>query len=127
MNKIATKSPIRFYDLTVRAEAIEEDVFPILKALRPEWERRTLLSEFFDKGFVNNMVCFYHREDEHRSEAVVVRVYGAAVGDFNPKDKKFMNLQIAHAAGCFPAIHAFLTMGWYISSPQEGTQTSMTL
>ena len=113
MNKMATKSPIRirFYDLTVRAEAIEEDVFPILKELRPEWQRGTLLSEFFNKGFVNNMVCFYHTEDEHRGEAVVVRVYGAAVGDNNPRDREFMNLQIAHAAGCFPDIYASFDNG----------------
>ena len=108
---MATKSTIRFYDVTVRADAIEEDVFPILKELRPQWDRENLLSEVFNKGLVNNMACFYQRDDEHRSEAIIVRVYGAAVGDFNPRDKEFMSLQIAHAAGCFPAIYASFNNG----------------
>ena len=103
--------PIRFYDVTVRADAIEEDVFPILKDLRPQWDRENLLSEVFNQGLVNNMACFYHTDDDLRSEAVVVRVYGTVVDAFNPRDKEFMNLQIAHAAGCFPAIYASFNNG----------------
>ena len=106
-----SKIPIRFYDVTVRADAIEEDVFPVLKDLRPQWNSENLLSEVFNQGLVNNMVCFYHKDDEDRSEAVVVRVYGAVVGDFNPRDKEFMNLQVADAAGCFPAIYASFNNG----------------
>ena len=71
--------------MTVQADTIEEDVFPILKELRPQWDRENLLSEVFNEGLVNNMACFYHTEDKNKSEAVVVRVYGAAVGDFNPR------------------------------------------
>ena len=113
-SKKATKASIRsipFYDLTVRTEAIEEDVFPILKELRPEWERGNLLSEDFKKGCMNRMVCFYQTDDEHRSKAVVVRIYGADAGDLNQRDREFMNLQIAHAAGCFPTIYATFNNG----------------
>ena len=106
-----TKTNIRYFDVTVRADAVEEDVFPILQELRSQWNRDDFLSEVYTKGMVNNMTCYYHRNDEERTDAIVVRVYGAAVGDLNPRDKEFMNLQIAHAAGCFPAIYATFNNG----------------
>ena len=106
-----TKTNIRYFDVTVWADAVEEDVFPILQELRSQWNRDDLLSEVYTKGMVNNMTCYYHRNDEERTDAIVVRVYGAAVGDLNPRYKEFMNLQIAHAAGCFPAIYATFNNG----------------
>ena len=106
-----TKTSIRYFDVTVRADAVEEDVFPILQELRSQWNREDLLSEVYTKGMVNNMACYYHINDEERTDAIVVRVYGAALGDLNPREKEFMNLQIGHAAGCFPAIYATFNNG----------------
>ena len=106
------KSPIRYYDLTVRADVVEEDIFPVLKELRPKWDRMNVSSEAFTQGIVNSMTCFYHKDDEHKSDALMVRVYGAVVGDINPREKEFMNIQIAHSAGCFPAIYASFNNGY---------------
>ena len=119
---MATKMSVRYFDVTVRADAVEEDVFPILQELRSQWKREDLLSEFFVKGMINSMTCYYHKNDEERTDAIVVRVYGAAVGDLNPREKEFMNLQIGHAAGCFPAIYATFNNGlMYKYAPGRNT------
>ena len=50
------------------------------------------------------MCCFYQQTDAKRQDALVVRLYGVEIGTMLTRDKEFLNLQIAHAAGCFPAI-----------------------
>ena len=102
---------IHYYDLTVRADAVGDDVFPLLKDLRPQWGKENVLSEVFTAGVINDMVCFYHIDDKHKRDALMVRVFGKTVGDINPREREFMNIQIANAARCFPEIYASFNNG----------------
>ena len=57
------------------------------------------------------MKVFYQESDISRDDAVVVHVFSDLSGTTNPRRTEFLALQIAHAVGCFPTIHASFTNG----------------
>ena len=107
----AKNSGIRYFDVIVNGEKVTDEVFPILQALRPEWTKENLCQEKYSEGFINVMCCYYQRSDNKRQDALVVRLFGLEDGTLITRDKEFLNLQIAHAAGCFPAILASIKNG----------------
>ena len=107
----ARDSDIRYFDVIVNGKKVTDEVFPILQALRPEWTKENLCQEKYSEGFINVMCCYYQRSDNKRQDALVVRLFGLEVGTLLTRDKEFLNLQIAHAAGCFPAILASFKNG----------------
>ena len=104
-------SPIHFVDLTVDPDNVVDTITPLLKTLRPEWELDELCVDTFSRGVVNNMCCIYTKDDPGRDDGMIVRLYGMQVADLNPRDKEFLSLQVAHAAGSFPPIYAAFNNG----------------
>ena len=55
------------------------------------------------------MLCFYQKSDDKRTDGLVVRICGTTVNI--SREKEILSLQIAHAAGCFPAVLATFKNG----------------
>ena len=108
---MAAKNPIIFLNITVENIEEKSQVFEILKHVKPGWVLEDLVYNGFDTGCVNGTKVFYQRKDDKRDDAVIVRVFSDGLGDANPRESEFLAMQIAHAAGCFPAIHASFTNG----------------
>ena len=110
MNMAAGRS-IMF--LNIRVENIEDnqEVYELLRHVKPGWVLENVECERFHGGVVNEMKLFYQREDVTRDDAVIMRVFGESLGDMNPRDTEFLALQVAHAAGCFPTLHASFKNG----------------
>ena len=105
------KSGIQYFDLVIDGKNPIDEVFPILKILRPGWTTEELCQEKYSEGYMNVMCCFYQKSDTKRQDALVVRLYGMEVGTLLTREKEFLNLQIGHAVGCFPAILATFNNG----------------
>ena len=99
----------RYFDTLVDPLQLDEDIFPILQVLRPQWTKEDLCKDSFENGFINSMVCFYQKSDDKRTDGLVVRIYGTTVNI--SREKEILSLQIAHAAGCFPAVLATFKNG----------------
>ena len=108
---MAAKNPIIFLNITVENIEEKSQVFEILKHVKPGWMLADLVYNGFDTGCVNGTKVFYQRKDDKRDDAVIVRVFSDGLGDANPRESEFLAMQIAHAAGCFPTIHASFTNG----------------
>ena len=99
----------RYFNTLVDPLRLDEDIFPVLQVLRPQWSKENLCKHSFGNGFINNMVCFYQNSDDKRTDGLVVRIYGTTVNI--SREKEILSLQIAHAAGCFPAVLATFENG----------------
>lgn len=110
---MATNSNIQYLDITVNSEAVETEIWPVLKKLRPQWTDENKCTQVFSKGVINSLVCFYQKTDPKRDDAIVVRVNGDALGEMgvSDRDREFLCLQVAQAAGVFPALYATFNNG----------------
>ena len=116
---MAGKPSFKYFDVTIDECNVEEDIVDTLLELRPKWTKENLRSEIYTAGYINSMTCFYQTGDEKRQDALVVRVYGLEGKDMRvEREKEFLTLQVAHAAGCFPAVVASFRNGViYINAP----------
>ena len=102
----------RYFDVRIDKENVNEDVVDLLISLKPNWTEDDLCQQEFTEGYINSMTCFYHIADENRNDALMVRVYGLEGLDVPvEREKEFLTMQVAHAAGCFPAIVAAFQNG----------------
>ena len=99
--------------LNIAVESLEDNtqVFELLKHVKAGWELENLECERFDGGLVNEMKVFYQQTDVNRDDAVVIRVFDNRLRTISQRRTEFVAMQIAHTAGCFPAIHASFTNG----------------
>ena len=89
----------------VDPDHLERDVTPLLAEVRPMWGSRYQW-RLLKGGTVNTTAIFWQEGDSDKSDAIVVRIYSDAVAHIVSREDEFMAMQIAHAAGCFPAIYA---------------------
>ena len=110
---MASKPNFRYFDVKIDKSNVEDGIWDILSALRPEWTKEDLRTEVYTAGYVNSMTCFYQELDEKRVDALVVRVYGLeeASAVLLERENEFLTLQVAQAAGCFPPVLASFTNG----------------
>ena len=111
LNMASVEAAIRYFDMVIDGRNLIDEVFPILETLRPKWTKGALCEEKYSEGYVNAMCCVYQKSDTKRQDALVVRVYGIEIGTMLTRDKEFLNLQIGHVTGCFPAIVASFQNG----------------
>ena len=106
------KASFRYFDVRIEKEKVKEDIIDLLLPLKPNWTKDDLCHQEYSDGYINSMTCFYQKADERRDDALVVRVYGLE-GENLPleREKEFLTMQVAHAAGCFPAIVAAFKNG----------------
>ena len=105
---MASKPAFRYFDVKIDKSNVEDGIWDILSALRSEWTKEDLRTEVYSGGYVNSMTCFYQAQDDKWLDALVVRVYGleeAGVITLE-REKEFLTLQVAQAAGCFPPVLA---------------------
>ena len=110
---MASKPAFRYFNVKIDKSNVEDEIWDILSTLRPKWTRGDLRTEVYTAGYVNSMTCFYQAQDEKRVDALVVRVYGleeAGVITLE-REKEFLTLQVAQAAGCFPPVLASFING----------------
>ena len=108
---MAAVNSIFFLNITLENLDDNAKVFEILRHFKPGWVLGNLECERFHGGVVNEMKMFYQQTDVGRDDAVVVRVFNDHLGSITPRRTEFLALQIAHAAGCFPTIHASFKNG----------------
>ena len=101
---------ILFLDITVHGDSIEEN-FSLLKLLRPLWNLKDIRRKKFAMGRINSMTSYFLSSDKCLEDALVVRVYSAALDNVGPADKGFAAMQVACAAGCFPPLLASFSNG----------------
>ena len=106
----AAGSAIRYFDFVVEGDSLTDEVFLMIHALRPEWSDKKLCRERCSEGG-NVIYCYYQQPDTKRRDALMMRLYSQELGKLITSDKEFLNLQIVHAAGCFPAILASFNNG----------------
>ena len=99
------KNSFRYFDVKIDKDRVKEDIIDLLLPLKPNWIKDDLCHQEYSDGYINSMTCFYQRTDKNRNDALVVRVYGLEGQDLPlEREKEFLTMQVAHAAGCFPAI-----------------------
>ena len=109
---MAGKPSFKYFDVKIDPSNVEDEIVDILVELRPQWSKEDLRTEVYTDGYVNSMTCFYQAADAAKHDALVVRVYGLeGVNLPLEREKEFLTLQVAHAAGCFPAIVASFRNG----------------
>ena len=109
---MANKTSFKYFDTKIDNAQGTEEIIDMLLSLKPNWTKDDLCHEEYTGGYVNSMTCFYQGADEHRADALVVRVYGFE-GQELPwgRSNEFLTMQVAQAAGCFPAIVAVFKNG----------------
>ena len=108
---MASKLDFRYFDVKIDKSNVEDGIWDIFSTLRPEWTKEDLRTETYTAGFVNSMPCFYQERDKERVDALVVRVYGREDFVILEREKEFLTLQVAQAAGCFPPVLASFANG----------------
>ena len=108
---MADSSSPCYVDITVSVDD-EDTAWQLIHALKPDWSREELQEKSFSHGFINKLICYYQKDDEHMSDAIVMRVYSLSVEDREGREREFFIAQIAHAAGCFPRIYASFNNGF---------------
>ena len=63
-------SDIRYFDVVIDGKNVQDEVFPLLQALRPDWTKDELRQQNYSDGFVNMMRCFYQQTDAKRQDAL---------------------------------------------------------
>ena len=106
------KLGFKYFDVKIDPSKVEDEIVDILVELRPQWSKEDLRTQVYTDGFVNSMTCFFQAADTAKRDALVVRVYGLERENLPlEREKEFLTLQVAHAAGCFPAIVASFRNG----------------
>ena len=108
---MATVDSIMFLSITVDDIDDDKNIIELVRHFKPGWNLENLECKQLEGGIVNEMKMFYQRVDVSHDDAVVVRVFDDRLADINPRRTEFQALQIAHAAGCFPTIHASFNNG----------------
>ena len=108
---MATRNSLNFLKITVEDIDDNTEIFELLRHVKPGWVLAKLCCKPLDGGLLNGMKMFYQECDASHNDAVVVRVFGDRLGNITPRRTEFLALQIAHAAGCFPTIHASFSNG----------------
>ena len=101
---------ILFLDIEVLTDDIQ-DAFPILQILRPTWPIDSIRKEKYATGRVNCVTTYFLSSDKQLRDGLVVRVHGLDLGDMGSSEMEFLTMQVAHAAGCFPAVLASFRNG----------------
>ena len=56
----------QYFDITVDAASVLDDVFQILLPLKPNWKKVDIVQKNFSVGAVSSMTCFYHKKDNEQ-------------------------------------------------------------
>ena len=108
---MATGNSIMFLNITVDDIEDDKQIIELLRRFKTGWNVENLEGRQLVGGNVNKMKMFYQRADVSHDDAVVVRVFSDHLGNITARRTEFQALQIAHASGCFPTIHASFTNG----------------
>ena len=109
MNIMARFTSPYYVDITVSSE---DSTRQIIHEVKPDWNRQDLQEKSLFGGIVNQMTCYYQKEDKDMTDAIVVRVFNESCGDTTIREKEFLAAQITHAAGSFPQIYASFNNGF---------------
>ena len=66
---------IRFVDIKLDLENIDQGIKHILHELRPEWNYEDVVSKEFTEGYSNKILCYHQAEDEQMDDGIVVRLH----------------------------------------------------
>ena len=103
---MAHQANFRYFDTKIDQNGIKEEIVDILLSLKPSWTKDDLCHHEYTDGYITRII-FYQRADEKQEDALEVRVYvceGNGHGLPLERENEFLTMQVAHAAGCFPAI-----------------------
>ena len=104
-------APMQYLDITVDEGQIEQGVSRLLETVKPQWDLRRVCRCPLAGGYINAMYCCFMAEDKDRNDAVIVRIYGDLLGEAVDRDKEFLSIQVAQAAGCHAPIYAVFNNG----------------
>ena len=107
----AMAGSMQFLDITVNDGQHEQGVSRILKFVKPQWDLNKVCQRPLVGGYVNAMYCCFMAEDRGRNDAVIVRIYRDILGEAVDRDKEFLSIQVAQAAGCHAPIYAVFNNG----------------
>ena len=102
---------IQFLDTTVDDGQPEEGLSRILHAVKPHWDLREVCRSPLIGGCINTMYCCHTAQDEDRNDALIVRIYCGNMAEVVDRNKEFLSIQVAQAAGCHAPIYASFNNG----------------
>ena len=102
---------LQFLDITVDDGQPEEGITCILKAVRPHWDLAEVSRRPLSGGYINKMYCCHLEKDKDRNDALIVRIHSGAMAEVVDRNKEFLSIQVAQAAGCHAALYASFNNG----------------
>ena len=103
---------IKFLDIIVDLDHPDEGVTRLLKAVRPQWNLAEVSRSLLAGGTINAMYCCYLTQDKKaKSDAVIIRINRGNLEDAVDRDKEFLAMQVALAAGCQGPIYGVFNNG----------------
>ena len=102
---------IQFLHITVEDGQQEEGLSCILRAVKPHWDLREVCRYRLIGGCTNAMYCCHKAQDTDRNDALIVRIYCGKMADVVDRNKEFLSIQFAQAAGCHAPIYASFNIG----------------
>ena len=107
----AMAGPIQFLDITVDDGQPEEGLSRILKAVKPHWDPGEVCRSPLVGGCINAMYCCHTAQDRDRDDAVLVRINRGFLAESMDRNKEFLSMQVAQAAGCHAPLYAVFNNG----------------
>ena len=104
-------SSIQFLDINVDDGQHDIGIYRLLEAVRPHWGIGEVCRNPLVGGCTNAMYCCYEAQDEDRSDALIIRIYCGNMAEVVDRNKEFLSIQVAQAAGCHAPIYAVFNNG----------------
>ena len=108
---LAMAGSFQFLDITVDYGQPEEGLSHILHAVKPHWDLGEVCRSPLVGGCINTMYCCHEAQDKDRNDALIVRIYCGNMAEVIDRNKEFLSMQVAQAAGCHAPIYASFNNG----------------
>ena len=102
---------IQFLDITVDDGQPEAGLSRLLEAVKPHWDLGEVCRSPLLGGCFNTIYCCHKTRDKGRNDAFIVRIYCGNMAEVVDRNKEFLSIQVAQAAGCHAPIYASFNNG----------------
>ncbi|GAB1607948.1 probable ethanolamine kinase [Argonauta hians] len=95
--------------ITVDPAQYKDDVFTLMKLVKPSWETCSILFKVFSEGITNQLFGCYLKGQ--RGDMVLVRVYGKNTEFLIDRDREYASMSLLHSLEMGPKVYCRFTNG----------------
>lgn len=102
-------SQIESLSITVDPKNNKDDIYEILKLIRPSWEKNSVMFKVFTEGITNQLIgCYQHLEED---KMVLIRIYGENTERIIDRQVERLSMQLLHSLDMSPPLFCTFNNG----------------